>query len=96
MIGLLTGFALALLFFIFYRHLQKNDLKIKWFQWFSVLGCVILAAFTSMMIESFILEGTLKAALIVGSVFGIITLIWAILIIRLFIVKPLKPGKNAQ
>lgn len=94
MIGLLTGFALALLFFIFHRYLQRNGLKLKWFQWFSVSACMILAAFTSMMIGSFILEGTLKAALIVGSVFGIITLIWAILIIRLFIIKPLKPGHN--
>lgn len=94
MIGLLTGFALALLCFTFYRHLQKNNLKLKWFQWLSVMGCVILAAFTSLMIESFILEGAYKAALVMGSVFGIISIIYAILIIRLFLIKPLKANSN--
>lgn len=94
MIGLLTGFTLALLFFNFYKQLQKKHLKLKWFQWLIVLGCLIFTAFTSLMIESFILEGAYKAALIMGSVFGILSIIYAILIIRFFLIKPLKTSPN--
>ena len=46
------------------------------------------------MIESFILEGAYKAALVMGSVFGIISIIYAILIIRLFLIKPLKTNPD--
>lgn len=88
--GLLIGFTLALLLAAFYWQLQKHHLKLKWYQWISTLGCVVLLGFTLMMIASFLAERTPKAALVMGTVFGGASLIWAILIVRLFIIKPLK------
>ena len=94
MIGLLTGFVLAMLLFIFHRHIQINKLRLRWFQWIIVMICMLFAAFTILMIESFINEGAYKAALVMGSVFGLFTIVYAILIVRIFIINPLKVNSN--
>ncbi|HDJ23502.1 MAG TPA: hypothetical protein ENF17_06410 [Candidatus Aminicenantes bacterium] len=85
MIHLLFGltFGALLAWFIFF--LRQRQLRLKW--WQRVLG-VILAVYILFVVElviSFLEEGALRGALVIGVIFGFVGLVGGVLVWRWFI-----------
>ena len=87
MLGILIGIFIAIGFISFFNLLKTKKITLKWWQWIITVLWFLYTAFVLKMIESFVQEGALKAALVMGLIFGFIAIVWAILIFR-FILKP--------
>ncbi len=94
MLGIIIGIVLSLGFIKLVDLLKSKNIKLIWWQWIIVVFWFLYCAFLIMMIESFINESALKAALIMGLIFGFIAVVWAVLVVR-FIFKYQK-SKNEQ
>ena len=83
MIHLIIGGALTacLLFFLF--HIRNQKLGLKWWQWLLILAEFIYIAFILEVVVSFLEEGAVKGALVLGTILGFIALAAAFLIFRL-------------
>ncbi len=87
MFGILIGILVSIGFVIFLNFKKSENISLKWWNWIIVIAWFLYDVFLLKMIESFILENALKAALVMGLFFGFIALIWAILVFR-FMLKP--------
>lgn len=87
MIGIFIGIILTSGFILFVKLIRKKKLILKWWQWIIIICWFLYCTFLLKMIESFIAEHALKAALIMGLIFGFIAIVWAVLVARLFIFK---------
>ena len=82
MVYLLIGAASMAGFWSLIRHAQKYKLPIKWWQWLLTTFCFIYAVFVLTTIVSFLEEGTIRGALVMGMIMGIIAVIWGVLLGR--------------
>ena len=86
MLGIIIGIVLSFGFIKLVDFLKSKNIKLTWWHWIIVVFWFLYCAFLFMMIESFMDENALKAALIMGLIFGFIAIIWAVLVVR-FIFK---------
>ena len=69
-------------FLILVDFSRRKKIRINWWQWlFTILGFVY-TGFVLQMIVSFSSEGSPKAALIMGLIFGFFAVIWGVLLGR--------------
>lgn len=95
MVGIFIGIILSIGFILFLRLIKKKQLHLKWWQWTIITFWFLYCAFILKMIEAFVAEHALKAALVMGLIFGFIAVVWGVLFIRLFILKYQKSnGQN--
>jgi hypothetical protein len=73
---LMTG----LLFLIDY--VRRNKLHIQWWKWLITILGFFYVLFILEMIVSFLSEGAVKAALIMGTILGLLAVIWGVLLGR--------------
>ncbi len=82
MVNIIIGAFLTtgLLFLIDY--VRRNKLPVQWWKWaITILGlCYVL--FVVEMIVSFLSEGAVKAALVMGTILGLIAVVWGVLLGR--------------
>lgn len=81
-IHLLIGIFSALLLFLIFRYSVKKQLKISKWQWLLTLIEIAYIIFVLELIAGFIEEGSVKATLVMGSIFGFIAIIGAVLLGR--------------
>ena len=86
MINLLIGALATAAFILLLKYSHTNNLKINWWQWCLIIGCMIYSIFVIEVIIGFIDEGALRASLVMGLIFGLIAVIWSVLLSR-FIFK---------
>lgn len=84
MANFITGIILTTCFFLLFSFTKKNNIKLKWWQWIVTLLLFVFIAFVILMTYSFIIEGATKAAVVMGSIFGFICVLGAVLVKRLF------------
>jgi len=72
-------------YLIYYAN--KKHIKLKVWQWFIVIIEVLYIAFVLELIAGFIEEGSGRAALVMGLIFGLLALIGAVLIMRFIFSK---------
>ena len=63
-------------------HTRSKELRIKWWQWIITVLGFSYTTFVLMMIKSFLDEGSPRAALVTGVIFGFIAVVWGVLLAR--------------
>jgi hypothetical protein len=86
---LLVGIVAALSFAWLLNSVQKSEKPVQWWQWVLTILGIVFAIFTLEVIFGFIDEGAGQAALVVGLIMGIITVVWGVLLGR-FVFAPSK------
>jgi Na+/melibiose symporter-like transporter len=82
LVHMLIGAAVAAGFLLVYHRSRKKQLSVTWWQWgLTVLG-FLYAVFVLEMIAAFLDEGAARAALVMGLIFGLFGVIWAVLLAR--------------
>ncbi len=87
MFDIIIGIVIAIGFIFYINHLKTKNNILKWWHWIVIILWFFYSAFVIKMIESFIAEGAPKAALIMGLIFGFISILWAVLFNRIVIPK---------
>lgn len=88
MIGILIGAILMTILLFVVDFTRKNKIIVSWWQWLLTILGLIYTGGVIHMIYSFIIEGSPKASLVMGLIFGFIAVIWGVLLGRLvFTVK---------
>ena len=72
---------------------KKNQLKLSILQWIITFSMFVYSTFVLAVIVAFIEEDAIKAALLMGIVFGFIAVIWPVLIARFIFIRKLKLKK---
>ncbi len=81
-IHLIIGIISTLLLLSIIRYSEKNQLSIAKWQWLLTIIEIAYIVFVLELIAGFIEEGSLKATLVMGSLFGFIAIIGAVLLGR--------------
>ena len=85
MAHIIIGSAVAAgLFFLIY-HARNRDIRIKWWQWLLILTEFIYVVFVLEVLVSFLEEGAVKGALVMGTILGFVALAAAFMIFRLIL-----------
>ena len=78
--------AMGVLWFVF-NYVNRKGLQITWWQWLLTILGVFYAIFVVAMITSLVAEGSPQAAVVNGLIFGLIAVIWGVLMGRFVFVK---------
>ncbi|KAA3648441.1 MAG: dehalogenase [Chloroflexi bacterium] len=82
MLNLIIGALASAAFFLLLNYVKEKEMTISWWQWLLTILGILFAILTLEVIFGFIAEGAGQAALVMGMIFGIITVIWAVLLGR--------------
>lgn len=91
---LIGAICTGILFFLYRISIDKN-IKVKIWQWILVLLEVVLIGFVLVLIAGFIEEGSIQAAVVMGSIFAVIAIIGMVLILR-FIFRMAVDKQNSK
>ena len=87
MISILIGIGLASGLFGLHNYSKSKNLKVSWWQWMITIFWFAYTGFIMKMVEGFIDENAMKAALVLGSIFGFISIIGGVLLSRFVFFK---------
>ena len=82
MVYLLIGAVSMAGFWILIRHVQNHRLTVTWWQWLLTVFCFICAVFVLATIVTFLEEDTIRGALVMGMIMGIVAVVWGVLLGR--------------
>jgi hypothetical protein len=90
MLNLFIGaLVIGLVWFLVY-YVTKKNIKIAWWQWLlTALGLIYLGFLVS-SVGILLGEGTPKAALVIGGIFGLVAVIWGVLMGRFVFLRKAK------
>ena len=81
------GVLVTAVFWLLTTYVRNNNLHLTWWHWvLTVLG-LAYTVFVLELIVGFIAEGEPRAALVMGLLTGIVSIIWGVLLSR-FVFKP--------
>ncbi len=69
-------------FLILAHHVKTRCEPLRWWGWSLALSGVLYGAFVLAMVVAFLEEGTPKAALVQGVVFGLPAVLWGVVLAR--------------
>lgn len=84
---LLFGICAAAGFFLLRSYTEKKGLVLSWWQWALTALCLLYGVFVLEVIYEFIREGALQAALVNGSLTGLVGVVAAVLLARFVFLK---------
>ena len=87
MIGTLIGIVMGAAFLILLNYSKKQHLELKWWAWALTIIWFLYTGFVLKLIEGFILENTPRAALVMGSIFGFVSIVGGVLLSRFVFFK---------
>ena len=82
MVHILIGAVVTACILLLIGWTRKQNLRIKWWQWFLTVLCFVYIVFVMEVIVSFLEEGAVKGALVMGTMLGFIAIIWGFLLGR--------------
>ena len=82
MIGVIIGALMMGGFLWIVYHTRNKKMGITWWQWIVTILGFFYTTFVLMMIKSFLDEGSPRAALVTGVIFGFIAVVWGVLLAR--------------
>jgi hypothetical protein len=82
MAELIIGAFAATGFILLTRHVRLQNLPITWWQWGITLLGFIYAVFVLEVVVSFLREGTLKGAAVMGTLLGFFAVVWGVVLGR--------------
>ena len=78
---IIGAIAMGTLWFVA-NHVKAKGLKIAWWQWLLTIFGIAFAAFVLASVVILIDEGASRAALVIGGIFGLIAVIWGVIMGR--------------
>ena len=87
MIHLIIGAVAATAFFLLINFVRNKNLYLLWYHWILTLLYIFYTVFVVEMIVGFMIEGSIRAALVMGVNFGIVAIICSVLLARFVYVK---------
>ena len=90
MVDLVIGAAVATGFFLLVNHVRRKELKPSWWGWVATVLGFLYGVFVLEMIVSFLAEGSARAALVMGSILGVVAVAWGVLLGRFVFASPRK------
>ena len=82
MANILIGAIMMAGFLFVVTSARKKSLPITWWQWIITILGFIYATFVLEIIVSFLAEGAGRAALVIGTILGLIAVIWGVMLGR--------------
>jgi hypothetical protein len=82
MAHMIIGAALTAILVFLILHARKKSLYIAWWQWMLTILGLVYSGFVLEVIISFLEEGAVRAALVMGLILGFIAIVWAVLLGR--------------
>jgi hypothetical protein len=82
MVNIIIGAFLMTGFLFLLDYVRRHKLRIAWWKWAITILGFFYALFILEMIVSFLSEGALKAALVMGTILGLIAVVWGVLLGR--------------
>ena len=90
MVGIVIGATLTAGFLLVVHHVRTKGIPVKWWQWILTFFGFLYAAFVLKMIESFLSEDSVRAAIVTGVIFGFVAVVWGVLLARFVFFKKSK------
>ncbi|MDT8402106.1 MAG: hypothetical protein RQ743_10455 [Bacteroidales bacterium] len=87
LLHLFTGVISTSLLFLVILFARSRNKKFTALNWFFIIAEIIYLAFIIELVAGFIEEGAPQAALVIGSIFGSVAVIGAVLVLRFIILK---------
>ena len=82
MFGFILGILVASLIFWLVSYVRRNKIKIRWWGWLLAGLWLLFTLFTIAMTKTLIAESAGKAALVILLIFGVISVIIAVILAR--------------
>ncbi len=82
MVNIIIGAFLMTGLLLLIDYVRRNKLHIQWWKWVITILGFFYVLFILEMIVSFLSEGAVKAALVMGTILGLIAVIWGVLLGR--------------
>ncbi len=87
MASILIGAAAAAVLWRVVDFARAKKLTIRWWQWLLTVLNVLYGVFVAEVILALVYEGSIKGAVVMGTLMGFAALVWAVLLTR-FVFKP--------
>jgi hypothetical protein len=78
---ILGALTISVLWFLV-NFVNSRSLKITWWQWLLTIFGLVYLVFVLASVATLIVEGAPQAALVIGGIFGLIAVIWGVLVGR--------------
>ena len=82
-------------FLLFFNHIRESKLTLSWWHWVLVVLGFLYAVFVLEVIVSFLEEGSIQAALVIGTLLGFGAIVWGVLVGR-FVVARARRGPRSE
>ena len=79
---IIGGLAVGALFWLV-SYARKKELQLKWYHWLVTVLAILYGVFVLEVIAGFLVEGALRAALVIGFMTGMVAVIWFVMLGRL-------------
>ena len=80
---LLIGALVMATFMVVCNKINKKNIPVPIWKWIFLSACFIYCAFVLIVIAEFLAEPKVQAAVVIGGIFGVIAVIWAVIAARL-------------
>ena len=87
MANLVIGSIATAGFLFLLSYVRNNRLKLAWWGWLAIIMGFIYGVFVLEVIASFVDEGSVRAAVVMGSVLGFVAVVWGVLLGRFVIAR---------
>jgi len=86
----LIGSAITAGFLLLVYYVRKNALRVSWRQWIVTIAGFVYSLFVLEVIAAFLAEGTVRGAIVMGTILGFIAVVWGVLLGRLVFIRKSK------
>jgi hypothetical protein len=82
MVNIIIGAFLMTGLLLLINYVRRNKLHIQWWKWVITILGFFYVLFILEIIVSFLFEGAVKAALVIGTILGLTAVAWGVLLGR--------------
>ena len=82
-------------FLLFLNYVRESKLTLSWWHWALIVLGFLYAIFALEVIVSFLEEGSVQAALVIGTLLGFGAVVWGVLVGR-FVVARARSGQRSE
>lgn len=90
MVHIIIGGLVTAGFLLLVDYSRKRALCVAWWQWILTISMFLYTTFVLEVIVSFLDEGSARAALVMGVIFGFFAVVWGVLLARFVFLRKTK------
>ncbi|MFC1514059.1 hypothetical protein ACFL5P_03505 [candidate division KSB1 bacterium] len=81
------GAAVTASLFLTNSYVKNNEIKVSWWQWALTFLGFAYTTFVLAVIVEFLFEGSVKGAVVMGTLMGFVAIVWGVLLKRFVFVR---------